>query len=148
MRMEQSGSDFAALFGAVVAGFEAGLAFGVVVGVCLAGFGALFAGISAEFGDGGQQCGLLRGEAVGGVAQRQHLVDRFGAVAEALVAFSQEAQAVGKAGTTGGETFGSRLDQRVVRIGGSRAVVMVMVFFGAGCGGGEGEGGGGGAADE
>ena len=145
--MEQSGSDFAALFGAVVAGFEAGLAFGVVVGVCLAGFGALFAGISAEFGDGGQQCGLLRGEAVGGVAQRQHLIDGFGAVAEALVAVGQEAQAVGKAGTTGGEAGGGCLDECVVRIGGSRAVVVVVMFFGAGSGG-KGEGSGSSAAEE
>jgi len=144
--MGQSGSDFAALLSAVVAGFEADLAFGVVVGVCLAGFRALFAGISAEFGDGGQQCGLLRGEAVGGVAQRQHLIDGFGAVAEALVAVGQEAQAVGKAGTTGGEAGGGCLDECVVRVG--RAVgVFVLVFFGAGSRG-ESEGSGSSAAEE
>ena len=147
MRMEQSGSDFAALLGAVVAGFEAGLAFGVVVGVCLAGFGALFAGISAEFGDGGQQCGLLRGEAVGGVAQRQHLIDGFGAVGHALVAFGKETDAVREAGAASGDALSGRLDERVVRVGSSRAVVVVVMFFGAGSGG-KGEGSGNSTAEE
>ena len=145
--MEQSGSDFAALFGAVVAGFEAGLAFGVVVGVCLAGFGALFAGISAEFGDGGQQCGLLRGEAVGGVAQRQHLIDSFGAVGHALVAFGKETDAVREAGAASAEAGGGGLDERVVRVGSRRTVRVMMMLFGAGsCG--ESEGSGSSAAEE
>ena len=140
-------SDFAALLGAFLARFEAGFAFGVVLGVRLAGIGALLAGIGAEFGNGGQQRGLLRGKAVGRVAQRQHLINRFGAVGHALVAFGKQTDAVREAGTTGGDALSGRLDERVVRIGGSRAVVVVMVFFGAGSGG-EGEGSGGSAADE
>ena len=63
------------------------LALGVVLGVCLAGIGALLAGFSTLFGNGSQQRCVLCSQAVGRVAQRQHLIDRFGAVGHALVAF-------------------------------------------------------------
>ena len=140
-------SDFAALLGAFLARFKAGLALGVVLGVCLASIGALLAGIGAEFGNGGQQRGLLRGKAVCRVAQRQHLINRFGAVGHALVAFGKQTDAVREAGTTGGDALSGRLDERVVRVGSSRAVVVVVMFFGAGSGG-EGEGSGSSAAEE
>ena len=135
------------MFGAFLARFKAGLALGVVLGVCLAGIGALLAGFSALFGNGSQQGCVLCSQAVGRIAQRQHLIDRFGAVGHALVAFGKQTDAVREAGTAGGDALSGRLDERVVRVGSSRAVVVVVMFFGAGSGG-KGEGSGSSAAEE
>ena len=140
-------SDFAALFGTVVAGFQAGFAFGVVLGVRLAGIGALFAGFSALFGNGSQQGCVLCSQAVGRIAQRQHLIDCFGAVGHALVAFGKETDAVREAGAASAEAGGGSLDERVVRVGSRRTVRVMMMLFGAG-GRGEGEGSGSSAAEE
>ena len=135
------------MLGAFLACFKAGLALGVVLGMCLAGIGALLAGIGAEFGNGGQQRGLLRGEAVGRVAQRQHLIDRFGAVGHALVAFGKETDAVREAGAASGDALSGSLDERVVRVGSHRTVRVMMMLFSAG-GRGESEGSGSSAAEE
>ena len=143
----RSGSDLAALLGAIIAGFKTGLALGVVLGVRLAGIGALFAGFSTLFGNGSQQGCVLCSQAVGRVAQCQHLIDRFGAVGHALVAFGKETYAVREAGAASAEAGGGGLDERVVRVGSSRAVVVVVMFFGAGSGG-KGEGSGSSAAEE
>ena len=143
----RSGSDFAALLGAIIARFKTGLALGVVLGVCLAGIGALLAGFSTLFGNGSQQGCVLCSQAVGRIAQRQHLIDRFGAVGHALVAFGKETDAVREAGTTGGDALSGRLDERVVRVGSRRTVRVMMMLFGAGSRG-ESEGSGSSAAEE
>ena len=135
------------MLGAFLARFKTGLALGVVLGVRLAGIGALFAGFSALFGNGSQQRGLLRSQAVGRIAQRQHLIDRFGAVGHALVAFGKETDAVCEAGAASAEAGGGSLDERVVRVGSRRTVRVMMMIFGAGSGG-EGEGSGSSAAEE
>ena len=140
-------SDFAALLGAFLARFKTGLALGVVLGVCLAGVSALLAGFSTLFGNGSQQGCVLCSQAVGRIAQRQHLIDRFGAVGHALVAFGKQTDAVREAGAASAEAGGGSLDERVVRVGSSRAVVVVVMFFGAGSGG-KGEGSGSSAAEE
>ena len=143
----RSGSDLAALLGAIIARFKTGLALGVVLGVRLAGIGALFAGFSALFGNGSQQGCVLCSQAVGRVAQRQHLIDRFGAVGHALVAFGKETDAVREAGAASAETGGGGLDERVVRVGSRRTVRVMMMLFGAGSRG-ESEGSGSSAAEE
>ena len=143
----RSSSDLAALLGAIIARFKTGLALGVVLGVCLAGIGALFAGFSTLFGNGSQQGCVLCSQAVGRVAQRQHLIDRFGAVGHALVAFGKETDAVREAGAASAEAGGGGLDERVVRVGSRRTVRVMMMLFGAGSRG-ESEGSGSSAAKE
>ena len=146
-----SGGCFVASVSAFEAGFVAGFAFGVVVGVFFAGLGALLAGFGALFGNSSQQRGVLGGKVIGRIAQCQHLVDSFGAGFHGLVAGGKLVDAVVEADAASSKADSGSFEQAFVNFAGSSsgAVGMSMsvgvLFSSGGRGGGEGEGGGSGA---
>ena len=127
----------------------------MVIDVLLASVGALFACLDADLGLDRGQRRTLGGQALQGLAQGQHLVHGLGAGSHALVAFTQQADAVGQAHFGVGDALTRGSQRTGVQVGGGRCSgvlamgVGAMVVLGSGSGQRQGsQRGDSGAADE
>ena len=114
----------------------------MVLDVLLASVGALFACLDADLGLDRGERRTLGGQALQGLAQGQHLVHGLGAGSHALVAFTQQVQAVVQAHFGVGDTLTRGSQHAGVQVGGGgRSSVLAMgvgvgamVVFGSGSG--------------
>gem|GEM_PF-1976224 len=112
----------------------------MVLDVLLASVGALFACLDADLGLDRGERRTLGGQALQGLAQGQHLVHGLGAGSHALVAFTQQAQAVVQAHFGVGDALTGSSQRTGVQVGsGRRSSVLAMgvgamVVFGSGSG--------------